>query len=288
VKHQTSKRPAVLGAAIVLGRHKKAPGEKSQHWFCERIPYMGYALARPAKIPTAFKPMPDECSNRLPMTARVNCDPARRTETRIPVASWIIHPRHRAVILAFYNFVRTADDIADHATLAATTSSPISICSRLRLSQGDSQPEAVNLRRAWRNVRWPTHALDVLTAFRMDSQASLRRTGRVFIHYCRFGHAGRRFMLDVHARHLDWAASGRAVRGAADQQSPAGLRQGLQEPNASTAARRAASSGASVEALALTGAGLVLQCLHALAARTEALLGEGAAQRRGEGFPPRA
>ena len=39
-------------------------------------------------------------------------------DENFPVASWIIHPRHRALILAFYNFVRTADDIADHATLA--------------------------------------------------------------------------------------------------------------------------------------------------------------------------
>ena len=40
-------------------------------------------------------------------------------DENFPVASWIIHPRHRALILAFYNFVRTADDIADHATLGA-------------------------------------------------------------------------------------------------------------------------------------------------------------------------
>ena len=33
------------------------------------------------------------------------------------MASFLIHPRHRGAILAFYNFVRTADDIADHATL---------------------------------------------------------------------------------------------------------------------------------------------------------------------------
>jgi phytoene/squalene synthetase len=40
-------------------------------------------------------------------------------DENFPVASWIIHPRHRALILSFYNFVRTADDIADHATLGA-------------------------------------------------------------------------------------------------------------------------------------------------------------------------
>ena len=40
-------------------------------------------------------------------------------DENFPVASLLIHPRHREPILAFYNFVRTADDIADHAALAA-------------------------------------------------------------------------------------------------------------------------------------------------------------------------
>ena len=34
-------------------------------------------------------------------------------DENFPVASWIIHPRHRGLILDYYNFVRTADDIAD-------------------------------------------------------------------------------------------------------------------------------------------------------------------------------
>ena len=40
-------------------------------------------------------------------------------DENFPVASFLIQPRHRGAILAFYNFVRTADDIADHATLPA-------------------------------------------------------------------------------------------------------------------------------------------------------------------------
>ena len=35
-------------------------------------------------------------------------------DENFPVASWIIQRRHRRVILAFYEFVRVADDIADH------------------------------------------------------------------------------------------------------------------------------------------------------------------------------
>ena len=40
-------------------------------------------------------------------------------DENFPVASWLIHPRHRAPILAFYEFVRVADDIADHPLLPA-------------------------------------------------------------------------------------------------------------------------------------------------------------------------
>ncbi len=39
-------------------------------------------------------------------------------DENFPVASRLIHPRYRAPILAFYEFVRTADDISDHASLA--------------------------------------------------------------------------------------------------------------------------------------------------------------------------
>ena len=34
-------------------------------------------------------------------------------DENFPVASRLIHPRHRGAILAFYEFVRIADDIAD-------------------------------------------------------------------------------------------------------------------------------------------------------------------------------
>jgi phytoene/squalene synthetase len=38
-------------------------------------------------------------------------------DENFPVASLLIRAEHRAPILAFYEFVRTADDIADHPTL---------------------------------------------------------------------------------------------------------------------------------------------------------------------------
>src|SRR5437660_10120970 len=91
-------------------------------------------------------------------------------DENFPVASWIIHPRHRALILAFYNFVRTADDIADHASLEA--SAKLALLDELEanlIGQGEGQREAVMLRDALaaRGLP-PRHARDLLTAFRMD------------------------------------------------------------------------------------------------------------------------
>jgi hydroxysqualene synthase len=70
-------------------------------------------------------------------------------DENFPVASWIIHRRHRALILAFYNFVRTADDIADHETLGERDKlAYLDLLEAELLGQGDSQPEAVTLTRS--------------------------------------------------------------------------------------------------------------------------------------------
>ena len=36
-------------------------------------------------------------------------------DENFPVASFLIAPKNRAPVLAFYNFVRAADDVADNA-----------------------------------------------------------------------------------------------------------------------------------------------------------------------------
>src|ERR1700740_749153 len=91
-------------------------------------------------------------------------------DKNFPVASWIIHPRHRALILAFYNFVRTADDIADHATLPAQKKlDHLDRLGECLLGNGSTEPEGVALRAALAERGMPPrHAQDLLTAFRMD------------------------------------------------------------------------------------------------------------------------
>ncbi len=40
-------------------------------------------------------------------------------DENFPVASRLVSARHRPVIMAFYDFARAADDIADHVSLPA-------------------------------------------------------------------------------------------------------------------------------------------------------------------------
>ncbi len=132
-------------------------------------------------------------------------------DENFPVASWIIHPRHRALILSFYNFVRTADDIADHATLAADEKLRyLDLFEAELLGKGDTQKEAVSLRRALAERGMaPRHALDVLVAFRMDVTKLRYENWDDVIHYCRYSAMPvGRFMLDVHGESTStWAAS---------------------------------------------------------------------------------
>src|SRR5256884_6397420 len=145
-------------------------------------------------------PCPDQCSQFLMTTASELRSGKTHRDENFPVASWIIHPRHRAVILAFYNFVRTADDIADHATLDAKSKlAHLDLLEAELLGKGDSQPEAVNLRRALAERSMPPRpALDLLTAFRMDVSKLRYANWDELIHYCRYlAMTVGRFMLVV-------------------------------------------------------------------------------------------
>jgi squalene synthase HpnC len=202
-------------------------------------------------------------------------------DENFPVASWIIHPRHRALILAFYNFVRTADDIADHATLApADKLAYLDLLEAELLGQGgDTQPEAVNLRRALAERGMPPrHALDVLIAFRMDVTKLRYENWDEVIHYCRYSAMPvGRFMLDVHGESTStWAASDALCAGLQINNHLQDCGKDFRDINRVYLPRDAlAAAGASVEELGGKRASApLLQCLHALAARTELLLDE--------------
>ncbi|MGA7807919.1 squalene synthase HpnC [Bradyrhizobium sp.] len=201
-------------------------------------------------------------------------------DENFPVASWIIHPRHRALILAFYNFVRTADDIADHPTLSATDKlAYLDLLEAELLGKGDSQAEAVRLRHALaERAMPPRHALDVLIAFRMDVSKLRYENWDEVIHYCRYSAMPvGRFMLDVHGESTStWAASDALCAGLQINNHLQDCGKDYRNLNRVYLPRDALeAAGASVEALGLGKApSSLLTCLHGLAARTETLLDE--------------
>src|ERR1700712_3079253 len=201
-------------------------------------------------------------------------------DENFPVASWIIHPRHRALILAFYNFVRTADDIADHATLKAGEKLRLlDLFEAELLGSGETQPEAVSLRRALaERAMPPRHALDVLIAFRMDVTKLRYENWDEVIHYCRYSAMPvGRFMLDVHGESTStWVAADALCAGLQINNHLQDCGKDYRDLNRVYLPRDAlAAAGASVEQLGQQRAPApLLQCLQALAVKTEALLQE--------------
>lgn len=202
-------------------------------------------------------------------------------DENFPVASWIIHPRHRALILAYYNFVRTADDIADHASLPADEKLRyLDLLEAELLGKGDTQAEAVTLRRALAERGMaPRHALDVLIAFRMDVTKLRYENWDEVIHYCRYSAMPvGRFMLDVHGESTStWAASDALCAGLQINNHLQDCGKDFRELNRVYLPRDAlAASGASVEQLGFAESPpAMLACLQGLAVRNEALLNDG-------------
>ena len=99
-------------------------------------------------------------------------------DENFPVASFLIAPRHRPPVLAFYNFVRAADDVADNAV--APPEGKLALLEQMRASlvgMSDCVTEGVALRAilAERGLT-PVMRSDLLEAFRRDC-AKLRYRG---------------------------------------------------------------------------------------------------------------
>jgi squalene synthase HpnC len=123
------------------------------------------------------------------------------SDENFPVASFLIAPKNRAPVMAFYKFVRTADDVADSAT--AAPEEKLELLEQMRQSltgESNAVPEGVALRavlaeRGLSNV----HALDLLEAFRRDCTKLRYRDWDDLIDYCRYSAMPvGRFVLDVH------------------------------------------------------------------------------------------
>ncbi len=201
-------------------------------------------------------------------------------DENVPVASWLIHPRHRKVIMAFYNFVRTADDIADHASLAPQAK--LDLLDRLDAGLlGDSGEDAVAVRLrealAERNLS-PRHAQDLLAAFKLDATKLRYRDWDDLIGYCSLSAMPvGRFVCDVHGESRTvWPANDalcaalQIINHLQDCKNDY-----LDLDRVYIPLDALAASGARVEALGEPRASpALLACLRRLAERTEGLLSE--------------
>ena len=122
-------------------------------------------------------------------------------DENFPVASILIAPKYRPPVMAFYKFVRAADDVADSAT--AAPEEKLALLEQMRASlvgMSDAVPEGVALRAvlAERSLS-SVHALDLLEAFRRDCTRLRYRDWDELIDYCRYSAMPvGRFVLDVH------------------------------------------------------------------------------------------
>jgi squalene synthase HpnC len=203
-------------------------------------------------------------------------------DENFPVASWLIDARHRGIILAFYEFVRVADDIADHANLSEAEK--LSQLDRLEgnlLGQGDDNSEAVRLRAALaaRGLP-PRHAQDLLTAFRMDVTKLRYSDWDDLIHYCSYSAMPvGRFVLDVHGEsRTTWAANDALCAALQINNHLQDCGKDFRDLNRVYIPLDAfAAAGTDPSELgAMQASPALLRCIHAVAARNEQLLAEGA------------
>jgi hydroxysqualene synthase len=201
-------------------------------------------------------------------------------DENFPVASFLIHPRHRDVILAFYHFVRTADDIADHAALAAADK--LGLLDRLEaglLGANDADAAAVRLRTALdRHGLSPKHAHDLIAAFKLDVTKLRYRDWDDLISYCSLSAMPvGRFVCDVHGENRTvWPANDalcaalQIINHLQDCKDDYRNLDRVYIPQDALTA-----SGSDVEALGRERASpALIECLHKLASRTESLLSE--------------
>jgi squalene synthase HpnC len=122
-------------------------------------------------------------------------------DENFPVASWLVRRPLRAPILAFYRFVRAADDVADHPT--ASPEQKLAQLARMEAAlrgEGNDGAEGAALRAALQeHAVSDQHALDLLTAFRRDVTQQRYADWADLMDYCRYSAAPvGRFVLDLH------------------------------------------------------------------------------------------
>jgi hydroxysqualene synthase len=222
------------------------------------------------------------------MTTGPVWDPGEKThrDENFPVASGLVSKKHRAIILAFYNFARAGDDIADDPDLGEREKiEQLDVLEATLLGQDDNAAVAIPLRKALaeRGLS-PRHGQDLLVAFRMDARKNRYKDWNDLLGYCQYSaNPVGRFVLDVHGESRDsWAANDALC-------SALQINNHLQDCGADyrrlnrvyVPADALAAHGATVEELgAAKSSPALLACIHELAGKTSDLLGQADLSRR--------
>jgi squalene synthase HpnC len=146
------------------------------------------------------------------MTPELPIEPSKTHRgENFPVASLLIAPKHRGVILAYYRFARGADDVADSPSL--TPDAKLALLDQFEATltgRSDAIEAALPLRAALAARKLSVrHALDLLRAFRMDATKQRYANWSELMDYCAYSAAPvGRFVLDVHGESQSaWPAS---------------------------------------------------------------------------------
>jgi hydroxysqualene synthase len=202
-------------------------------------------------------------------------------DENFPVASWVVAQPYRRPILSFYEFVRIADDIADHASMPPDDKlAHLNSLEGSLLGHNQDNPAGVTLRSALaeRNLS-PQHAQDLLRAFRQDVTKHRYTDWDDLIDYCRYSAMPvGRYVLDVHGEsRATWPASDNVC---AVLQIINHLQDCVKDyhniDRVYIPLDALSAAGSNVEALnAPRATPELLSCLHGLADRTGVMLEEG-------------
>lgn len=125
-----------------------------------------------------------------------------RGDENFPVGSWLIRRDLRAHVHAFYAFARNADDIADSAILVAEDKvRRLNVMEDVLLGRrDDGSPSALGLRASLAETGvTPTHACELLVAFRQDAGKRRYASWEELEEYCRYSAMPvGRHVLDLH------------------------------------------------------------------------------------------
>src|SRR5262249_17469436 len=132
-------------------------------------------------------------------------------DENFPVASWLVRRELRAPILAFYRFVRAADDVADHPSASAQQKfDQLALMEATLRGESEANAEGVALRAVLRTRNLTDQpALDLLEAFGRDVTKQRYADWSELMDYCRYSAAPvGRYVLDVHGESLAlWPAN---------------------------------------------------------------------------------